>query len=56
VDDTKLFLWPGQGLWAITGRRPAPAQAGAPWCPQPVVWRQYLFQIAAEGADPDPSR
>ena len=67
VDDTKLFLWPGRGVWAITGRRPAPppeeeerrragGNATAGWCKQPVVWRQYLIQLAPEGGDIDLTR
>jgi hypothetical protein len=83
VDDTKLFAWPGRGLWAVTGRRPpvqvassslssssspqsalvaAAATESKPsssrWpperrCPQPVVWRQFLFRLAAEGEPVD---
>jgi len=94
VDDTKVFAWPGRGLWAITGRRPpAPRAAAAAsssppprrrrrstlaaaaadadaadtneggggdnrWppgrrCPQPVVWRQFLFRLAPEGEPAD---
>jgi hypothetical protein len=54
VDDTKLFAWPGRGLWALTGRRPPrPRGGGKGWCPQPVVWQQFLVQLAREGEDVD---
>lgn len=77
VDDTKLFVWPGRGLWAVTGRRPPAPQVASSFsssspqralaaadskpsrwpperrCPQPVVWRQFLFRLAAEGEPVD---
>jgi hypothetical protein len=68
VDDTKLFVWPGRGLWAITGRRPPPPPHHHPArslldssarfppsrrCAQPVIWRQFLFQLTPEGEPVD---
>jgi hypothetical protein len=56
VDDTKLFRWPGRGLWSITGRRPPRPAGGKAWCRQPVVWRQFVVQLAREGEDVDVAR
>ncbi len=56
VDDTNLFAWPGRGLWAITGRRPPPKQHGSFDCGQPLVWQQFVVQLAAEGEALDVGR
>eukprot|EP00878_Enallax_costatus_P006535 GHUV01006852.1.p1 GENE.GHUV01006852.1~~GHUV01006852.1.p1 ORF type:complete len:812 (+),score=281.02 GHUV01006852.1:993-3428(+) len=54
VDDTKLFKWPSRGLWAITGRRPQ-KPVDSIYCRQPVVWQQWLVQLAPEGQQVDPN-
>ncbi len=43
VDDTKLFVWPGRGLFAITGRHEE-AQDPEGECGQ-YNWMQYLVQV-----------
>uniref|UniRef100_A0A383V4I4 Uncharacterized protein n=1 Tax=Tetradesmus obliquus TaxID=3088 RepID=A0A383V4I4_TETOB len=53
VDDTKLLRWPGRGLWALTGRRPQKPEDSI-YCPQPVVWKQWLVQLAEEGQPLNP--
>eukprot|EP00879_Flechtneria_rotunda_P019476 GHRR01020455.1.p1 GENE.GHRR01020455.1~~GHRR01020455.1.p1 ORF type:complete len:204 (+),score=47.20 GHRR01020455.1:1289-1900(+) len=40
VDDTKLFRWPGRGLWAITGRS---AEFGS-WSDS-MLLLLYIFQV-----------
>ena len=46
VDDTKLFVWPGKGLYAITGRhQEVPHNASDPFCKQ-FIWRQYLALVS----------
>ncbi|WIA44576.1 hypothetical protein OEZ86_007300 [Tetradesmus obliquus] len=53
VDDTKLLRWPGRGLWALTGRRPQKPEDSI-YCPQPVVWKQWLVQLVEEGQPLNP--
>lgn len=44
VDDTKLFVWPGRGLWAITGRYEA-----APTSQHQCASGPYLRLVQCEG-------
>jgi hypothetical protein len=44
VDDTKLFVWPGRGLFSITGRHDETPGAADQECSQ-YNWMQYLAQV-----------
>ncbi len=42
VDDTKLFVWPGKGLFSITGRHQELVNTTDPIC-RGFNWMQYLL-------------
>lgn len=46
IEDPKLFVWPGKGLYAIFGSKPE--RAGQIHCKQPVIFQQYLAQLLEE--------
>lgn len=48
VEDPKLFVWPGKGVYAIFGRKPA-AVAGMALCSKTEPWlQQYLVSVVVE--------
>lgn len=44
VDDTKLFVWPGKGLFSITGRHQELVNSSEPIC-RDFNWMQYITQV-----------
>ena len=59
IEDPKLFVWPGKGLYALFGRKPAAVtssssssqvQAPSPICSMQQPWlQQYLVSIKVQG-------
>jgi hypothetical protein len=57
IEDPKLFVWPGKGLYALFGRKPAAAnssnslgQAASPICNTNQPWlQQYLVSVMVQG-------
>jgi hypothetical protein len=47
IEDPKLFVWPGKGVYAMFGRKPELAQdAASPLCPKDQPWlQQYLMLL-----------
>jgi hypothetical protein len=48
VDDTRLFVWPGKGLFAITGRK-SEVHSGNPVECGRYNWMMYLVQVSTGG-------
>ncbi len=49
VDDTRLFVWPNKGIYALTGRHAeVPKDANDTSCKQ-FNWMQYLAQVGEAG-------
>ncbi len=48
VDDTRLFCWPGRGLYALTGRHDevAAGSSAGRACGR-YNWMQYLVQVGS---------
>lgn len=46
LEDAKLFVWPGKGVYAVFGRKPE-ALGASPYCVDPV-FVQFLVQVVAE--------
>ncbi len=44
VDDSRLFVWPGKGLFAITGRKAEVLPGTSPSCSR-FNWVMYLAQV-----------
>lgn len=47
IEDPKLFVWPGAGVYAIFGRKPQRV-GGEAHCPMPVIFKQFLVQVTPE--------
>jgi hypothetical protein len=49
LEDAKLFVWPGKGVYAVFGRKPeaSPILGASPYCVDPV-FVQFLVQVVAE--------
>jgi hypothetical protein len=47
VEDPKLFVWPGKGVYAVFGRKPE-AQHGSPYCKEPI-FVQFFVQVGGWG-------
>lgn len=43
VEDPKLFVWPGKGVYAVFGRKPE-ALGASPYCRDPI-FVQFLVQV-----------
>lgn len=43
VEDPKLFVWPGKGVYAVFGRKPE-ALGASPYCKDPI-FVQFLVQV-----------
>lgn len=43
VEDPKLFVWPGRGVYAVFGRKPE-ALGASPYCRDPV-FVQFVVQV-----------
>jgi len=46
VEDPKLFVWPGKGVYAVFGRKPE-ALGTSPHCRDPI-FVQFIVQVVAE--------
>ncbi|WIA21773.1 hypothetical protein OEZ85_000932 [Tetradesmus obliquus] len=46
VEDPKLFVWPGKGVYAVFGRKPE-ALGASPYCKDPI-FVQFVVQVVAE--------
>eukprot|EP00882_Tetradesmus_deserticola_P002072 GHRQ01002220.1.p1 GENE.GHRQ01002220.1~~GHRQ01002220.1.p1 ORF type:complete len:413 (+),score=44.27 GHRQ01002220.1:250-1488(+) len=46
VEDPKLFMWPGKGVYAVFGRKPE-ALGASPYCKDPI-FVQFVVQVVAE--------
>ena len=44
VEDPKLFVWPGKGVYAVFGRKPE-ALGASPYCKDPI-FVQFLVQVS----------
>lgn len=44
VEDPKLFIWPGRGLYAVVGRKPRRGVDDI-YCPETVIFHQFLAQL-----------
>jgi hypothetical protein len=51
VDDTKLFVWPGKGLFSITGRHQELMNSSDPIC-RDFNWMQYITQVRSVAVAP----
>ncbi|KAF8059755.1 LPA1 [Scenedesmus sp. PABB004] len=49
VEDPKLFVWPGRGVYAVFGRKPE-ALGASPYCKDPI-FVQFVVQVVADGPD-----
>lgn len=45
VEDPKLFVWPGKGVYAVFGRKPE-ALGASPYCRDPI-FVQFIVQVCA---------
>jgi hypothetical protein len=45
VEDPKLFVWPGKGVYAVFGRKPE-ALGASPYCKDPI-FVQFVVQVRA---------
>jgi len=43
VEDPKLFVWPGKGVYAVFGRKPE-ALGASPYCKDPI-FVQFVVQV-----------
>lgn len=46
VEDPKLFVWPGKGVYAIFGRKPE-ALGSSPYCKDPI-FVQFIVQVSLQ--------
>jgi hypothetical protein len=46
VEDPKLFVWPGKGVYAVFGRKPE-ALGASPYCKDPI-FVQFLVQVSGQ--------
>eukprot|EP00878_Enallax_costatus_P004680 GHUV01004928.1.p1 GENE.GHUV01004928.1~~GHUV01004928.1.p1 ORF type:complete len:402 (+),score=109.70 GHUV01004928.1:2577-3782(+) len=49
VEDPKLFVWPGKGVYAVFGRKPE-ALGASPYCKDPI-FVQFIVQVVAENTN-----
>lgn len=47
VEDPKLFVWPGKGVYAVFGRKPE-ALGASPYCKDPI-FVQFVVQVRNAG-------
>lgn len=43
IEDPKLFVWPGKGVYAVFGRKPE-ALGASPYCKDPI-FVQFVVQV-----------
>jgi hypothetical protein len=48
VEDPKLFVWPGKGVYAVFGRKPE-ALGASPYCRDPI-FVQFFVQVRGAAA------
>lgn len=48
VEDPKLMVWPGKGVYAVFGRKPE-AIGTSPYCKDPI-FVQFIVQVSARAA------
>lgn len=49
VEDPKLFVWPGKGVYAVFGRKPE-ALGASPYCKDPI-FVQFVVQVGLPVAE-----
>ncbi|KAI8469311.1 MAG: hypothetical protein J3K34DRAFT_424307 [Monoraphidium minutum] len=51
LEDPKLFVWPGKGVYAVFGRKPE-ALGASPYCRDPI-FVQFIVQVVSEDSADD---